>query len=78
MDEQKFHLDGVVKTKNEYTDFDGPLELILQLLSKNKIEIKDIIEQEVPEELRFYAYFTKDNNKQYQRINEFWNERMVI
>ena len=42
MDELKFHLDGVVKTKNEYTDFDGPLELILQLLSKNKIEIKDI------------------------------------
>ncbi len=42
MDELKFHLDSVVKTKNEYTDFDGPLELILQLLSKNKIEIKDI------------------------------------
>lgn len=42
MDALKFHLDGVVKAKNEYTDFDGPLELILQLLSKNRIEIKDI------------------------------------
>ncbi|MDD6189510.1 MAG: segregation/condensation protein A [Clostridiales bacterium] len=42
MDALNFHLDGIVKTKNEYTDFDGPLSLILQLLSKNKIEIKDI------------------------------------
>lgn len=42
MDALNFHLDGIVKTKNEYTDFDGPLALILQLLSKNKIEIKDI------------------------------------
>ena len=42
MDALSFHLDGVVKTKNEYTDFDGPLALILQLLSRNRIEIKDI------------------------------------
>lgn len=37
-----FTLHGVVKSKGEYTDFVGPLALILQLLSKNKIEIKDI------------------------------------
>lgn len=42
MDTLSFHLDKVVKNKNETVDFDGPLELILQLLSKNKIEIKDI------------------------------------
>ena len=37
-----FKLEGVVKERNEITDFEGPLTLILQLLSKNKIEIRDI------------------------------------
>lgn len=37
-----FKLEGVVKTKDEAEDFEGPLSVILQLLSKNKIEIKDI------------------------------------
>jgi segregation and condensation protein A len=37
-----FTLHGVVKAKGEMQDFTGPLALILQLLSKNKIEIKDI------------------------------------
>ena len=42
MDNPTFHLDSVVKDKNELQDFDGPLSLILMLLSKNKIEIRDI------------------------------------
>ncbi|MDR2665608.1 MAG: segregation/condensation protein A [Oscillospiraceae bacterium] len=37
-----FKLAGVVKSKNEPEDFEGPLALILQLLGKNKIEIQDI------------------------------------
>lgn len=38
-----FHLDKVVKAQDEdMGDFDGPLDLILHLLSKNKVEIKDI------------------------------------
>ena len=37
-----FRLEGVVKSKNEMIDFEGPLTLILQLLSKDKIEIRDI------------------------------------
>lgn len=38
-----YHLDKVVKAKQEdMEDFDGPLDLILHLLSKNKIEIRDI------------------------------------
>ena len=37
-----FRLEGVVKAKNEPADFEGPLALILQLLSKDKIEIRDI------------------------------------
>ncbi len=38
-----YHLSGVVKAKEEnMEDFVGPLDLILHLLSKNKLEIKDI------------------------------------
>lgn len=42
MENPTFHLEGIVKEKNELTDFSGPLSLILMLLSKNKIEIRDI------------------------------------
>ena len=37
-----FKLEGVVKTVDDMADFEGPLALILLLLSKNKIEIRDI------------------------------------
>jgi segregation and condensation protein A len=37
-----FRLEGIVKTKDELSDFEGPLTLILQLLSRDKVEIKDI------------------------------------
>ena len=37
-----FKLEGIVKTKDDMTDFEGPLTLILLLLSKDKIEIRDI------------------------------------
>ncbi len=42
MDAPLYHLEGVVKTRTEPADFDGPLDLILALLSKNKMEIQDI------------------------------------
>ena len=38
-----YHLEKVIRAKSEdMEDFDGPLDLILHLLSKNKIEIRDI------------------------------------
>ncbi len=38
-----YHLEGVVKAREENLgDFVGPLDLILHLLSKNRMEIKDI------------------------------------
>ena len=41
--EPNYHLTGVVKTHDEAAeDFNGPLDLILLLLSKNKIEIQDV------------------------------------
>lgn len=42
MDGPTFRLEGIVKSKDEMEDFEGPLALILQLLSKNKIEIRDV------------------------------------
>ena len=43
MDSPVFHLERVVKARQEdMEDFVGPLDLILHLLSKNKMEIKDI------------------------------------
>ena len=42
MENPSFYLEGVVREKNELQDFEGPLSLILMLLSKNKIEIRDI------------------------------------
>ncbi len=40
--EPTYHLEGVIQSKEEMADFEGPLNLILMLLSKNKIEIRDI------------------------------------
>ncbi len=43
MESPIYHLEAVVKAKSDdLEDFDGPLDLILALLSKNKMEIKDI------------------------------------
>jgi segregation and condensation protein A len=54
--EPTFHLEGVIKTKEEMQDFEGPLNLILMLLSKNKIEIRDIQISEILDQyLEFIA-----------------------
>lgn len=42
MSDPVFKLEGVIHSQGDMEDFEGPLSLILQLLSKNKIEIKDI------------------------------------
>ena len=43
MSEPKYRLEGIVRTKTEEReDFEGPLDVIFELLSKNKIEIKDV------------------------------------
>ena len=42
METPVYHLEHVVKAREERQDFNGPLDLILHLLSKNKMEIADI------------------------------------
>ena len=43
MDSPIYHLEKVVRAKaDDMEDFNGPLDLILSLLAKNKMEIQDI------------------------------------
>jgi len=49
-----FKLEGVVKARDEMSDFEGPLVLILQLLSKDKIEIRDISISKILEQYLAY------------------------
>ncbi len=43
MGEPQYHLEGIVHTRSEaMEDFEGPLDVIFELLSKNKIEIQDV------------------------------------
>ncbi len=43
MSEPQYRLEGIVRTRTEeMEDFEGPLDVIVVLLSKNKIEIQDV------------------------------------
>ncbi len=42
MENPSYHLESVVHDRDELQDFEGPLSLILMLLQKNKIEIRDV------------------------------------
>ena len=43
MGQPQYHLEGIVRTRTEeMEDFQGPLDVIFLLLSKNKIEIQDV------------------------------------
>ena len=43
MGEPQYKLEGIIRTKSEtLEDFEGPLDVIFLLLSKNKIEIQDV------------------------------------
>lgn len=42
METPVYHLENVVRARSELRDFDGPLDLILSLLSRNRMDIQDI------------------------------------
>ena len=54
METPVFKLEGIVKEKDDMSDFEGPLTLILQLLSKDKIEIRDISISKILEQYLAY------------------------
>ena len=50
---------------------------VLQCLKKRTLLLmENELEEKVPYELRFYAYFSKKNQSNYQSIDEFWNTKI--
>lgn len=70
MDEPRYHLDSVVHARQEtLEDFDGPLDVILLLLSKNKIEIQDIKIASILEQ--YLAYLDEMKRMDLEIASEF-------
>ena len=70
MDEPRYHLGSIVHAKGEtLEDFDGPLDVILLLLSKNKIEIQDIQISAILEQ--YLAYLDEMKRMDMEIASEF-------
>lgn len=70
MDEPKYHLESVVHAKaDSLEDFDGPLDVILLLLSKNKIEIQDVSITSILEQ--YLAYLDEMKRMDMEIASEF-------
>lgn len=70
MDEPKYHLTGVMRQKDALPeDFDGPLDVILLLLSKNKIEIQDVSITSILEQ--YLAYLDEMKRLDMEIASEF-------
>ena len=69
MEDPTYHLEGIIKTKEEMQDFEGPLSLILLLLSKNKIEIRDIKISEILDQ--YLAYLQQMESMDLDVASEF-------
>ncbi len=67
--EPTYHLEGVIRSREELEDFEGPLTLILMLLSKNKIEIRDIPVAEILEQ--YLAYLEEMKAMDLEIASEF-------
>ena len=62
MENPNYHLEGIVKSRDEMEDFEGPLSLILMLLSKNKIEIRDVRIADIVDQYLAYLQTMQDMN----------------
>ena len=70
MDEPKYHLPGVMRTQDALpADFDGPLDVILLLLSKNKIEIQSVSITSITEQ--YLAYLDEMKRLDMEIASEF-------
>ena len=69
MENPTFHLEGVVREQDSLADFEGPLSLILMLLSKNKIEIRDIKVSEILDQ--YLAYLARMEELDLEVASEF-------
>lgn len=69
MENPNYHLPGVIREKNEMQDFEGPLSLILMLLSKNKIEIRDLKIADILEQ--YLDYLSRMQSMDLEIASEF-------
>ncbi len=69
MENLRFHLESIVKEKNSMQDFEGPLSLILMLLQKNKIEIRDLRVSDILDQ--YLAYLDRMQNMDLEVSSEF-------
>ena len=70
MDEPRYHLSGVMRKEDALPeDFEGPLDVILQLLSKNKIEIQDVSITSILEQ--YLAYLDEMKRLDMEIASEF-------
>ena len=67
--EPSYHLEGVVHARDELEDFTGPLDLILMLLAKDKIEIRDIQISQLLDQ--YLAYLQKMQEMDLEIASEF-------
>ncbi len=70
MGEPQYRLEGIVHTRNEgVEDFEGPLDVIFELLSKNKIEIQDVSISAILEQ--YLAYLEEMKRLDMEIASEF-------
>ena len=70
MPELHYRLEGIVRTKSELMeDFEGPLDVIFLLLSKNKIEVQDVSITAILEQ--YLAYLEEMKRLDIELASEF-------
>ena len=70
MEQPRYHLENVVHARaDDLEDFDGPLDVILLLLSKNKIEIQDISISSILDQ--YLAYLDERKRMDMEIASEF-------
>ena len=70
MSEPQYHLEGIVRNhSDEMEDFEGPLDVIFLLLSKNKIEIQDVSISAILEQ--YLAYLEEMKRLDMEIASEF-------
>ncbi len=69
MDNPSFFLEGIVRERDSMQDFEGPLSLILMLLQKNKIEIRDLRVSDILDQ--YLAYLEQMQSMDLEIASEF-------
>ena len=69
MDNPSFRLEGIVREKDSMQDFEGPLSLILMLLQKNKIEIRDLSVSDILDQ--YLEYLSRMQSMDLEIASEF-------